>query len=66
MWVFIAQLVEHCSVNAEVMGLNPVEALKSFGPKIRSYLNKNCNYNCDDHIFTLSVFLPFKITFIPR
>lgn len=24
-WVFIAQLVEHCSANAEAMGLNPVE-----------------------------------------
>ena len=29
-WVFIAQLVEHCSANAEAMGLNPVEALKTF------------------------------------
>ena len=26
--VFIAQLVEHCSANAEAMGSNPVEALK--------------------------------------
>ena len=26
-WVFIAQLVEHCSANAEAMGSNPVEAL---------------------------------------
>ena len=26
-WVFIAPLVEHCSANAEAMGLNPVEAL---------------------------------------
>ena len=23
-WVFIAQLVEHCSANAEATGLNPV------------------------------------------
>ena len=29
-WVFIAQLVEHCSTNAEAMGLNPVQALKLF------------------------------------
>ena len=29
-WVFIAQLVEHCSVNAEATGSNPVEALKNF------------------------------------
>ena len=29
-WVFIAQLVEHCSANAEAMGSNPVEALQFF------------------------------------
>ena len=29
-WVFIAQLVEHCSANAQAMGSNPVEALKIF------------------------------------
>ena len=30
MQVFIAQLVEHCSTNAEGMGSNLVEALNSF------------------------------------
>ena len=29
-WVFIAQLVEHCSANAEAMGSNPVEAPKTY------------------------------------
>ena len=29
-WVFIAQLVEHCSANAEATGSNPVEAAKTF------------------------------------
>ena len=29
-WVFITQLVEHCSANAEAMGSNPFEALKTF------------------------------------
>ena len=29
-WVFIAQLVEHFSANAQSMGSNPVEALKIF------------------------------------
>ena len=50
-WVFIAQLVEHCSANAEAMGSNPVEALKIFffGLKIRNCLN--CDYNCDGQIF---------------
>ena len=30
MWVFIAQLGEHCSTNAEATGLNPIEAPKNF------------------------------------
>ena len=29
-WVFIAQLVELCSANAEATGSNPVEAPKNF------------------------------------
>ena len=29
-WVFIAQLVEHCSASAEATGSNPVEAPKNF------------------------------------
>ena len=29
-WVFIAQLGEHCSANAEATGSNPVEAPKNF------------------------------------
>ena len=31
-WVFMAQLVEHCSANAEATGSNPVEAPKNFWP----------------------------------
>ena len=45
-WVFIAQLVEHCSANAEAMGSNPVEAPKTFFG-----LNCDCKHNCDDHTF---------------
>ena len=41
-WVFIAQLGEHCSANAEATGSNPVEA-----PKIFFFgLFRNC-LNCD-------------------
>ena len=29
-WVFKAQMVEHCRANAEAMGSNPVEGPKSF------------------------------------
>ena len=43
-WVFRAELVEHCGANAEAMGSNPVEALKFFSglnlqlPKLRLQL----------------------------
>ena len=29
-WVFIAQIVEHCSANAEAMGSNPIKVPKFF------------------------------------
>ena len=48
-YVFIAQLVEHCSANAEAMGLNPVEAPKTFFGLNCGCLN--CNHNRDDHTF---------------
>ena len=51
-WVFIAQLVEHCGASAEAMGSNPVEALK-----ICNCLN--CDYNCDGQIFISFVFPQF-------
>ena len=41
-WVFIAQLVEHCSANAEATGSNLVEAPKNFF----FGLLRNC-LNCD-------------------
>ena len=41
-WVFLAQLVEHCSANAEPTGSNPVEAPK----KLFFGLLRNCS-NCD-------------------
>ena len=41
-WVFVAQLGEHCSANAEAMGSNPVEAPKIF---FSGYF-RNC-LNCD-------------------
>ena len=41
-WVFIAQLGEHCSANAEATGSNPVEAPKVF---FSGYF-RNC-LNCD-------------------
>ena len=48
-WVFIAQLVEHCSANAEAMGSNPVEAPKTFFG-----LNSDClnpKHNCVNNTF---------------
>ena len=39
-WVFIAQLGEHCSANAEATGSNPVEAPKNvFFGLFRNCLN---------------------------
>ena len=45
-WVFIAQLVENCSTNAEARGSNPVEALKNFFFGLKAIA-----IHCDDHIF---------------
>ena len=49
-WVFVAQLVEHYSANAEAMGSNPVEALKTFFGLNCDCLNRK--HNCVDHTFT--------------
>ena len=49
-WVFIAQLGEHCSANAEATGSNPVEAPKNlFSGYFRNCLN-NIAIHCDGHI----------------
>ena len=49
-WVLnIAQLVEHCSANAEAMGSNPVEVPKFFFTLICNCLNYS--YHCDDHMY---------------
>ena len=42
----IAQLVEHCTVFAEVMGSNPVQAWIFLRLKFHNCLS--CVYNCDD------------------
>ena len=41
-WVFIAQLAEHCSANAEVMGSNPVEVPNFFFGLICNCLTCSC------------------------
>ena len=61
-WVFIAQLVEHCSANAEAMGSNPVEALKFFSGlnlqllKLRLWLRWS-----NPHFIIMTVFLNQRI-----
>ena len=47
-WVFIAQLVEHGSVNADATSLNPIEVPTFFFGLICKCLN--CNYHCDSHL----------------
>ena len=64
-WVFIAQLVEHCSANAEAMGSNPVEALNFFfGLK---FAIAKLRSNCDGQIFISFVFPQFisSLFYIP-
>ena len=51
-WVFILQLQEHCSANAEATGSNPVEAPKIF---FSGYFRNHCN----GHIFISFVFPQF-------
>ena len=53
-WVFIAQMVEHCSANAEAIGSNPVEVPKTFFGFICNSLN--CNNHYDDHIFIQNLY----------
>ena len=48
--VFVAQLVEHCSAKAGAMGSNPVELPTFLFGSIGNCLN--CNYHCNDHVFT--------------
>ena len=64
-WVFIAQLVEHCSANAEAMGSNPVEALKFFSGLNLQLLKLRSN--CDGQIFISFVFPQFisSLFYIP-
>ena len=61
-WVFIAQLGEHCSANAEATGSNPVEA-----PKILfSGYFRNC-LNCDSlpwsHTHFIGDYGPFSMLY---
>ena len=61
-WVFIAQLGEHCSANAEATGSNPVEAPKIF---FSGYF-RNC-LNCDSLRWSHTHFISIPavhITFI--
>ena len=67
-WVFIAQLGEHCSANAEATGSNPVEAPKNF---FSGYF-RNC-LNCDSlrwshtHICIPAVhIISFSVSFLSR
>ena len=59
-WVFIAQLVEHCRANAEAMVSNPVEAPKNFYQATLQLLK--LRFNCDGHILISFVFPQFTST----
>ena len=65
-WVFIDQLGEHCSANAEATGSNPVEAPKTF---FSGYF-RNC-LNCDSlrwshtHSFIFFAICTYEIFLFP-
>ena len=58
--VFIAQLVEHCRANTEVMGSNPVEVPNLGGGGVNLQL-VDYNYHCDDHIFIKMSFFSYYL-----
>ena len=68
-WVFIAQLGEHCSANAEATGSNPVEAPKN----VFSGYFRNC-LNCDSLRWSHTHFIcipavhiiSFSVSFLSR
>ena len=43
-WVFIAQLVEHCSTNVEAVGQNPVKVPKFFGVTVFARIIARVDY----------------------
>ena len=53
LWVFIAQLVGHCSANAEATGSLPVEAPKNFFQATSQLLK--LRFNCDGHIHFICI-----------
>ena len=50
-WVFITQLVDHCSMNVEGTGLNPNETPKTLFFSGYFTITYIAYYNCDGHIF---------------
>ena len=68
-WVFIAQLGEHCSANAEAAGSNPIEALKSF---FSGYFRNCLNCNSLRWSHTQFICIPavhiisFSVSFLSR
>ena len=58
----IAQLEEHCTGIAEVMGSNPVQAWIFFRLNFRNCLS--CVFNCDDHSLIHSSFRSHIFNFI--
>ena len=58
-WVFLAQLVEHCNTNPEATGSNPVEAPKNF----YSGYFRSC-LNCDSTAMVISLFHEYSAVHI--
>ena len=56
----LAQLVEHCTSIAEVMGSNPIQAWIFFRPSFHYCLGSV--YYCEDHFHIHILSLPIKVT----
>ena len=67
-WVFIAQLGEHCSANAEATGSNPVEAPKNFFSYFRNCLNCDSLRWSHTHFICIPAvhIISFNVSFLSR
>ena len=65
-WVFIAQLLEHCSANAEATGSNPFEATKNFScfGLFRNCLNCYSTAMVTDSFHQVNLFTQVAVLFV--
>ena len=72
-WVFMAQLVEHCRTNAAAMGLNPFKALELFSGLNSQLLKRiqlqwsHLHLQSKNHVFNwVLMYLLQSLPYLPR